>query len=174
MDAHLETPPLSFSITDTDAGERLDAFLAKHVEGWSRARLQRLIEDQSVLVNGVASKPSHKLRPNDQIEVDLTPAPTTAFVPEDIPIEVVFEDDDLIVVNKPAGMVVHPAAGISSGTLANALAFHFQQLAQRGGGEPSSRRDRGRHVYALERAYPSCPDNPGDLAALALPGPGRA
>ena len=133
MDAHLDTAPLTFSITDIDAGERLDAFLAKHVDGWSRARLQRLIDDQSVLVNGSASKSSHKLRANDRIEVELTPAPTTSFAPEDIPIEVVFEDDDLIVVNKPAGMVVHPAAGISSGTLANALAFHFQQLSKRGG-----------------------------------------
>ena len=133
MDAHLDTAPLTFSITAADAGERLDAFLAKHIDGWSRARLQRLIEDQSVLVNGAASKASHKLRANDQVEVELTPAPTTAFVPEDLPLEIVFEDDDLIVVNKPAGMVVHPAAGISSGTLANALAFHFQQLATRGG-----------------------------------------
>jgi 23S rRNA pseudouridine1911/1915/1917 synthase len=121
------------SVTTEDAGERLDAFLAKHVEGWSRARLQRLIEDQSVLVNGVAAKPSLKLRAHDQIEVELTPASTTAFAPEDIPVEVVFEDDDLIVVNKPAGMVVHPAAGNPSGTLANALAFHFQQLSKRGG-----------------------------------------
>jgi 23S rRNA pseudouridine1911/1915/1917 synthase len=133
LDTHFDTLPLSFSITDTDAGERLDAFLAKHVEGWSRARLQRLIDDQSVLVNGVASKPSHKLRANDQIEVELTPAPTTEFVPEDLPIEIVFEDDDLVVVNKPGGMVVHPAAGNPSGTLANALAFHFQQLSKRGG-----------------------------------------
>src|SRR5437764_12253518 len=126
LDAHFDTPPLTFSITDTDAGERLDAFLAKHVEGWSRARLQRLIDDQAVLVNGVASKSSHKLRAHDQIEVELTPAPTTAFVPEDIPIEVVFEDDDLIVVNTRAGMVLHPAAGIRSGTLGKRLAFPFQ------------------------------------------------
>jgi 23S rRNA pseudouridine1911/1915/1917 synthase len=128
-----QNSPLTFSVTEQDAGERLDAFLAKHVEGWSRARLQRLIDDQAVLVNGAASKSSHKLRVNDQIEVELTPALTTEFAPENIPIEIVFEDDDLIVVNKPAGMVVHPAAGNSSGTLANALAFHFQQLSKRGG-----------------------------------------
>lgn len=132
--ALLDAPLLQqLSVTTEDAGERLDAFLAKHVEGWSRARLQRLIDDQAVLVNGVASKSSHKLRANDQIEVELTPAPTTAFVPEDIPLEIIFEDDDLIVVNKPAGIVVHPAAGNPSGTLANALAFHFQQLSKRGG-----------------------------------------
>ena len=130
MDAPLQQ---QLFVTTEDAGERLDAFLAKHVEGWSRARLQRLIDDQAVLVNGSASKSSHKLRANDQIEVELTPAPTTEFVPEDLPIEIVFEDDDLVVVNKRAGMVVHPAAGNPSGTLANGLAFHFQQLSKRGG-----------------------------------------
>ena len=108
-------------------------FLAAHIEGWSRARLHRLIEAADVLVNGSVSKPSHKLRPNDHIEIDLTPTPSTSFAPEDIPVEVVYEDDDLIVVNKPAGMVVHPAAGIDSGTLANALAFHFQRLSSTGG-----------------------------------------
>lgn len=133
MDAHLDSPLVTFSITDEYASERLDAFLAKHVEGWSRARLQRLIEDQAVLVNGAAAKPSQKLRHNDQIEVELTSAPTTEFVPEDIPIDIVFEDDEVVVLNKPAGIIVHPAAGNPSGTLANALAFHFQQLAQRGG-----------------------------------------
>ena len=125
--------PLSFSVTDEAAGQRLDTFLAKHIEGWSRARLQHLIEDHAVLVNGAISKPSHKLRVNDEIEIELSAAPTTEFLPENIPLEIVYEDDDLVVVNKPAGMVVHPAAGISSGTLANALAFHFQELSKRGG-----------------------------------------
>ncbi len=125
--------PLRLSVTAADAGERLDVFLAAHIEGWSRARLHRLIEAADVLVNGSVSKPSHKLRANDHIEIELTPTPSTSFAPEDIPVEVVYEDDDLIVVNKPAGMVVHPAAGVDSGTLANALAFHFQQLSTTGG-----------------------------------------
>ncbi len=128
-----ETTALTFSVSPADAGDRLDVFLAAHIEGWSRARLHRLIEAADVLVNGSVSKPSHKLRPNDHIEIDLTPTPSTSFAPEDIPVDVVYEDDDLIVVNKPAGMVVHPAAGVDSGTLANALAFHFQQLSITGG-----------------------------------------
>jgi 23S rRNA pseudouridine1911/1915/1917 synthase len=128
-----ETTSLTFSVSPADAGERLDVFLAAHIEGWSRARLHRLIEAADVLVNGSVPKPSHKLRPNDQIEIELTPTPSTSFAPEDIPVEVIYEDDDLIVVNKPAGMVVHPAAGVDSGTLANALAFHFQQLSSAGG-----------------------------------------
>jgi len=122
-----------FSISPASAGERLDVFLATQIEGWSRARLQRLIEDADVLVNGRVAKASYKLHADDEIEVDLVAPPSTAFVPENIAIEVVYEDDDLIVVNKPAGMVVHPATGNESGTLANALAFHFQQLSTSGG-----------------------------------------
>jgi 23S rRNA pseudouridine1911/1915/1917 synthase len=127
-----DNPPLTFSIKDS-AGERLDAFLAERIEGWSRARLQRLIADADVLVNGHAVKASYKLRIDDEIEVELTPLPSTAFAPENIPIEIVYEDDDLIVVNKPAGIVVHPAAGATTGTLANALAYHFQQLSTAAG-----------------------------------------
>ena len=123
-----------FQIAAQEAGLRLDAYLASQVEGWSRARLQRLIDSEDVLVNGKPSKPSYKLRANDEVEVELTSAPTTSFAPEPIPIEIVYEDDTLVVVNKPAGLVVHPAAGIHSGTLANALAHHFQQLPDSGAG----------------------------------------
>lgn len=123
---------LSFKIESDNAGNRLDAFLASQIEGWSRARLQRLIENEDVLVNGKPSKPSYKLREHDEIEVELIAPAADAFVPEDIPIEIVYEDDTLVVVNKPAGLVVHPAAGMPSGTLANALAYHFQNLP--GGG----------------------------------------
>ena len=122
----------SLKIGSEHAGLRLDAFLASQIEGWSRARLQKLIENEDVLVNGKPSKSSYKLREGDDLEIELTAAPATDFAPEDIPIDVVFEDDTLVVVNKPAGLVVHPAAGTPSGTLANALAFHFQQLPARG------------------------------------------
>ena len=110
------------------AGERLDAYLASQIEGWSRARLQRLIENEDVLVNGKVAKPSYKLRETDEIEVELIAPPTDFFTPENIPLDIVYEDDTLVVVNKPAGLVVHPAPGTPSGTLANALAYHFQQL----------------------------------------------
>ncbi|HEV8428457.1 MAG TPA: RluA family pseudouridine synthase [Pyrinomonadaceae bacterium] len=124
----------NFKIASDHAGLRLDAYLASQIEGWSRARLQRLIENEDVLVNGKASKPSYKLRENDEIEVELIAPAVDAFLPENIPIEIVYEDDTLVVVNKPAGLVVHPAAGIPSGTLANALAYHFQQLPDGGTG----------------------------------------
>jgi 23S rRNA pseudouridine1911/1915/1917 synthase len=117
-----------------DSGVRLDAFLASHIEGWSRARLQRLIDNEDILVNGKPSKSSYKLREHDDVEIELTAPPATEFAPENIPIEIVYEDETLVVVNKPAGLVVHPAAGTPSGTLANALAYHFQQLPDSGAG----------------------------------------
>src|SRR3982751_5935158 len=123
-----------FKISSQEAGVRLDAFLASQIEGWSRARLQRLIENEDVLVNGKVSKPSYKLREQDEIEVDLVAPATGFFAPENIPIDIVYEDETLVVVNKPAGLVVHPAAGIPSGTLANALAYHFQKLPDSGAG----------------------------------------
>ncbi len=116
------------------AGLRLDAFLAAQLENWSRARLQKLIENEDILVNGKVAKPSYKLREHDEIEVELPLPATTGFAPENIPIDIVYEDETLLVVNKPAGLVVHPAAGTPSGTLANALAFHFQQLPDGGAG----------------------------------------
>jgi len=119
---------VTFKIAAEQAGTRLDAYLASQIEGWSRARLQRLIENEDVLVNGKSAKPSYKLREHDEVEVELIAPATDAFVPENIPIEIVYEDDTLLVVNKPAGLVVHPAAGTPSGTLANALAYHFQHL----------------------------------------------
>ena len=115
-------------------GERLDSYLASQIEGWSRARLQRLIESEDVLVNGKPSKSSYKLRDQDEVEVELIAPPSDTFSPEFIPIDIVYEDETLLVVNKPAGLVVHPAAGTPSGTLANALAYHFQQLPDKGTG----------------------------------------
>ena len=125
---------LNFKISSDHASLRLDAYLASQIDGWSRARLQRLIENEDVLVNGKSSKPSYKLREHDEVEVELNAPAVDAFVPENIPIEIVYEDETLVVVNKPAGLVVHPAAGTPSGTLANALAYHFQNLPGGGSG----------------------------------------
>lgn len=127
---------LNFKISSEHASVRLDAYLASQIEGWSRARLQRLIENEDVLVNGKSSKASYKLREQDEVEVELVAPVVDQFSPEDIPIEIVYEDETLVVVNKPAGLVVHPASGTPSGTLANALAYHFQQLPDRSGLRP--------------------------------------
>jgi 23S rRNA pseudouridine1911/1915/1917 synthase len=128
-----EAPILTFVIPEADRGARLDAYLAARVADWSRSRIQRLIEDGDVLVAGHTVKSSYKLRAGDMVEVELTAPPPTEFLPEDIPLEIIHEDDSLVVVNKPAGLVVHPAAGISHGTLANALVHHFNQLSTTAG-----------------------------------------
>ena len=127
---------MSFTASEAEVGARLDAYLAAQIDGWSRARLQRLIEAGDVLVNSKQAKASYKVSAKDEIEVELTPPPASNFTPENIPLEIVFEDDHVIVINKPAGLVVHPAAGIHSGTLANALAYHFQQLSNAGSIRP--------------------------------------
>ena len=119
-------------ITADEAGVRLDSYLASQIEQWSRARLQKLIESEDVLVNGKPSKPSYKVREHDEVEVELIAPSVDTFAPENIPLEIVYEDETLVVVNKPAGLVVHPAAGTPSGTLANALAYHFQTLPASG------------------------------------------
>ncbi|MEO7659291.1 MAG: RluA family pseudouridine synthase [Pyrinomonadaceae bacterium] len=129
----------SFKVDRDEAGMRLDAFLAEKIEGWSRSRLQRLIENEDVLVNEAKAKPSHKLRENDEIEVDLVEAQTARFEPENIPLDIVFEDEYLAVINKPAGMVVHPGAGVQRGTLANAIAYHFE-FEQSAAGDPAELR----------------------------------
>jgi 23S rRNA pseudouridine1911/1915/1917 synthase len=111
------------------AGLRLDSFLASHLSEISRTRVQRAIADGDILVNERVAKPSYRLHDGDQIEMDLPDPPPVELVPEAIPLNIVYEDDDLIVVNKPAGMVIHPGAGIESGTLAHALVYHFNALS---------------------------------------------
>ncbi len=133
QDSPTENEILHLLVSTTGAGTRLDTYLASQIEGWSRARLQQLIEDEEVLVNGRRAKSSQKLQANDKIEVELIVSPATAFAAENIRLDIVYEDSELVVVNKPAGLVVHPAAGVQSGTLANALAYHFEQLSVHAG-----------------------------------------
>jgi 23S rRNA pseudouridine1911/1915/1917 synthase len=133
LKSQTESEIVTLAVNEADAGSRLDGYLASQIEGWSRARLQQLIEDGDVLVNGSSAKASYKLRTNDEIEIELVSSPLTTFAPEDIPVEIVYEDLALLVVNKPAGLVVHPAAGTKSGTLANALAYHFNKLSTQAG-----------------------------------------
>lgn len=117
---------LSFLANENDQGKRLDAYLSENIENWSRSRLQKLIDSGDILVNGNQVKSSYKLSKDDEIDVELQEISTFEFAPENIPLDVVYEDEFLAVINKPAGMVVHPGAGVSSGTLANALAYKFK------------------------------------------------
>lgn len=110
---------------------RLDKFLMARVENSSRNRIQNAIDAENVLVNGKPIKASYKVKPFDEISIVLPHPPRdTEVYPEDIPIEIIYEDDDVILVNKIAGMVVHPGFGNWSGTLVNALVFHFNSLPQ--------------------------------------------
>ena len=120
---------LSFEAGEADAGARLDAFLAARVEGGSRSTRQRVIDDGEVLDEGRAAKPSHKLKAGERVEVELPAPPPSEIEPEEMPLDIIHEDEEVVVVNKPAGLVVHPASGVQSGTLANALAFHFGRLS---------------------------------------------
>ncbi|WP_113635591.1 RluA family pseudouridine synthase [Nubsella zeaxanthinifaciens] len=108
---------------------RIDKFLMHRIENASRNRIQNAIDAGNVLVNQQVIKSSYKVKPLDQISIVYAHPPRdTEVYPEDIPLDIVYEDDDLLVVNKPAGMVVHPGFNNYTGTLVNALAFHFEQL----------------------------------------------
>ena len=109
--------------TAEESGERLDSFVSKKAD-ISRSRAQKLIEDGSVTVNSKEASKNLKLKAGDAVEIEIPEPEDYEAKPENIPLDIVFEDDDIIVVNKPVGMVVHPAPGHTSGTLVNALMFH--------------------------------------------------
>ena len=104
-------------------GERLDAFLARAAEGLTRSAAQRLIEEGCVKRNGKPAKKNDKLNPGDTVEVTIPEVKETEIVPTDIPLDIVYEDEDVLVINKPKGLVVHPAAGHQDDTLVNGLLF---------------------------------------------------
>ena len=116
-------------------GERLDKVISTQPLDLSRATAQRLIKDGAVTVNGRLSKPSYCVQAGDEILVRIPAELPEEVLPEDIPLDVIYEDDVLLVVNKPAGMVVHPAFGHASGTLVNAVLAHCPQVAEAGGPE---------------------------------------
>lgn len=126
----METSPLEFTATSEEAGLRLDRVVVQHCPELSRTRVQELIQQGLVLLNGKAAKDSHKIHANDSIRVVPQERPALSAEPESIPLEVLYEDDDVIAVNKPAGMNVHAGAGNSRGTLVNALLGRGQSLSQ--------------------------------------------
>src|SRR5580704_6053102 len=122
-----------FRITNKEAGARLDHFLSAEIHHLSRARIQALIKSGFILVNQTPAKPGAKIKPDDLISVNEPPPQPIETLAEEIALDVLHEDDDLIVLNKPAGMVVHPAAGNWSHTLVNALLHHCPSLSGIGG-----------------------------------------
>jgi 23S rRNA pseudouridine1911/1915/1917 synthase len=125
--------PLVLVVGPDDAGSRLDAFLARSLPKYSRVQLRKVIGAGGVLVNEQGTKVAHRLAAGDRISVVLPPMNAAGPHPENIPLDVLYEDEHIIAVNKPPGMVVHPARGHWSGTLASALSFHFRQLSSVGG-----------------------------------------
>lgn len=120
-----ETEIHEFTAQEADEGKRFDVFLSERFEDRSRSSLKKLIEEGAATVDGGQVKSSYKLRPGEQVWIGITDADDDRFEPEEIPLNIIFEDEFLAVINKAAGMVVHPGAGIASGTLANAVAYHF-------------------------------------------------
>ncbi len=106
------------------AGNRIDSFLAQRLEGFSRSYLQDLIKKELVFVNGQAVKNNYRLREGDAVALDIPPMEEPQILPEDIPLDILYEDRDLLVINKPKQMVVHPAPGHYTNTLVNALLFY--------------------------------------------------
>ena len=129
---------------------RLDRFLASQLSGYSRARLQRLIRTRFVKLNGQAARARDLVRAGDEIELTEPPLEKIDNQPEHIPLEILFEDNDLIVINKPAGLVVHPGAGHREHTLVNALLHHCPNLSGIGG------KERPGIVHRLDKETSGC------------------
>ena len=114
-------PTLALTATQT---VRSDVFISENLEGVTRSYVKKLFDEGLITINGAAAKASAKLRPGDLIEIELPEPKETEAVPQDIPLDIVYEDADVLIVNKPRGMVVHPAAGNEDGTLVNAVMYH--------------------------------------------------
>jgi 23S rRNA pseudouridine1911/1915/1917 synthase len=124
-----------FTVTEEDRGQRLDRFIALQLPEISRTHVQNLIDEGRVFVGGIAKKPSHRLEAGETVNVEIPAAVLPGVEAEDIPLDVLFEDQDIIVINKPCGMIVHPGAGEDSGTLVAALLHRYgiDGLSQVGG-----------------------------------------
>lgn len=115
---------MDYTITNEQENLRIDKYLAQTVPDISRSYLQKLVADGQVLVNGVPVKTSYKLKSGDVVQVTIPEPEVLQIIPEDIPLDILYEDADILIVNKPKGMVVHPAAGHTTGTLVNAVMYH--------------------------------------------------
>lgn len=131
--AELTAEPIELIVPRDCIGRRVDIFIADHFTAYSRMHLRRVIHEGGVLVNGKAVKSSFKVREGQTVTIHLPELPQSGPIPENIPLEVLFEDEHMAAINKPPNMVVHPARGHWKGTLTSALAYHFQNLSTVGG-----------------------------------------
>ncbi|CDF57875.1 RluA family pseudouridine synthase [Thermobrachium celere] len=125
----MQTKSMNFVVDVDDIGKRIDVYLAEMIDNMSRSQIQKIINNGNVTVNDKVVKNNYKLKEDDEIVLNLPEPVTLKVEPENIPIEIMYEDDDIVVVNKPQGMVVHPAPGNYSGTLVNALLYHCKNLS---------------------------------------------
>ncbi len=145
-----DSTPIQLVVSANEPRLRLDQFLAKRLPEFSRSRLQQLIRDGFVLLNNSSSRPRQIVRSGDQIQITEPPLEKVDTLPEQIPLTILFEDDDLVVVNKPAGLVVHPGAGHAKHTLVNALLNYCSTLSGIGGEE------RPGIVHRLDKETSGC------------------
>jgi len=124
-----ENKPLTLKVSNLIKHRRIDKYLHARFSNFSRAMLQEIIKTGTVKVNGKTVKQSHNLNSGDIIELTLPKPPTKQILPEDIPLDIIYEDNDIIILNKPADMLVHPARGNTHGTLVNALSFYSDKLS---------------------------------------------
>lgn len=111
-----------------DSGQRIDVFLAQRLPEFSRAQLTEYIKKNLVTVNGKSLKPSHKIVGHESVLIQFPAITPSSLKPQNIPLDIIFDDDDIAVINKPAGLVVHPGAGVKEGTLCHALLYHFPNM----------------------------------------------
>lgn len=127
-----DTPQPDFEFIAGQPGTRLDRLLAQQLPDLSRTRIQTLLKEGWITIDGATQKPSYRVEGGETIAVTLPPPETSEIVPENIPLDVLYEDDDLIAINKPAGMVVHPSYSHTTGTLVNAVLYRWPALRQVG------------------------------------------
>ena len=120
----LKSNDFEFNVTDEYEGYRIDKLISELIDTFSRTYIQKIIDDEKVLCNGKKVKASLKVSENDHIVMEIPPLEIPQIVPEDIPLDIIYEDNDVVIVNKPKNMVVHPAAGHYTGTLVNAIMYH--------------------------------------------------
>ena len=120
----------SYSFTINNETGRIDKFLTEKISNLSRTRVQELIKEKDILVNGKPVKGAYKINQNDEISVTIPPKAPLSLEPENLHLDIIYEDNDVIVVNKPQGLVVHPSAGHPDHTLVNGLLYHTQELAK--------------------------------------------
>lgn len=142
-------PRQSNTVTEKHAGKRLDVFIGHYEPHISRTQIQEMIRDGRALVNGSIEKPGYKVKPGETVTLDLPEPKVFAVLPEPMPLNVIYEDSHIIVLNKPPGIVVHPAPGNYTGTLVNALLYHYGSLPS--SGPPGSERERAGIVHRLDR-----------------------